>query len=76
MRALSGQVNGCPVTVISLNEEEDECSMCGGLGFHRHAVPWYCGPVLEGQSEGGYKTVCEPCHDRWTAWTETVSRAA
>ena len=70
MRYFAGEINGCPVTVINISEEPDECSMCGNMDFHRHAVPWYCGPVLEGESEGGYKTVCKSCHDRWAVWSE------
>lgn len=71
MRRQDLEINGCPVTVIDLNAEPYECAMCGSIGFHKHAVPWYCGPVLEGQSEGGYKSVCKPCHDRWEAWSDS-----
>lgn len=73
MREAHFEINGCPVTVIDLSAEPDECSMCHAVDFHTHAVPWYCGPVREGQSEGGYKTVCRACHDRWAAWNDSVS---
>lgn len=46
--------------------------MCGAVGFHEHAVPWYCGPVAEGESEGGYKTVCKGCHDKWAEWDDSL----
>lgn len=42
------------------------------LGYHSHAVPWYCGPVAEGESEGGYKTVCARCYGRWEAWDASL----
>lgn len=58
--------------VINLWAEPLECAMCGALGHWRHAVPWYCGPVAEGDSEGGYNTTCEPCHDRWAAWNDAL----
>jgi hypothetical protein len=66
------ELNGCPVTVIHLQGEPHECSMCGAVGFHEHAVPWYCGPVMEGDSDGGYKTVCKKCHDRWASWNDSM----
>lgn len=72
MRHTNIVINGCPVTVIHLNAEPIECAMCGCEGFHTHAVPWYCGPVLEGQSEGGYKSVCSSCHDRWDLWNDSM----
>ena len=56
--------------VIDMNSYPIECGVCNALGFHRHCVPWYCEPVLEGHSEGGYRTVCKPCHDKWAAWSE------
>lgn len=58
--------------VIHLWRDPDECNMCAALGFHSHAVPWYCGPVASGESEGGYKTVCEKCYDRWAAWDDSL----
>lgn len=48
MRVEHYELHGCPVTVIHLWAEPEECNMCGTLGFHAHAVPWYCGPVMEG----------------------------
>jgi len=70
--AANNALNGRPVNVTHVWEEPHECAMCGGLGFHAHAVPWYCGPVLEGESEGGYKIVCEPCHDKWAKWSDSL----
>lgn len=58
--------------IVRLWKEPNECGMCGALGDLRHAVPWCCGPVLEGDSDGGYETVCEPCHDRWAAWSDSM----
>jgi hypothetical protein len=64
---------GNTVLVVHLwDGAPDECNMCGALGRHRHGVPWYCGPVMEGESEGGYKCVCRPCHDRWAAWNDSM----
>lgn len=57
---------------VHLWQDPDECNMCGALGYHTNAVPWYCGPVAEGESEGGYKCVCKPCHDRWAAWDDSL----
>ncbi|MGE0675056.1 MAG: hypothetical protein AB7O64_18590 [Methylibium sp.] len=64
--------DGDSVLRIYLWRDPDECSMCGTLGYHSHAVPWYCGPVAYGESEGGYKTVCKRCHDRWEAWDASL----
>lgn len=73
MKVESREINGCPVTVVYLNDYPVECAMCGKEGDHHHAVPWWCdAPVMEGQSEGGYKTVCKPCHDRWEAWNDSL----
>jgi len=52
------------VLVVHLWQEPDECAMCEAIGYHEWAVPWYCGPVAEGHSEGGYKTTCKPCPTR------------
>lgn len=60
------------VITILMNEDPLDCAMCGKEGWWRSAVPWYCGPVMEGQSEGGYKTVCRRCHDRWAAWNDNM----
>lgn len=59
------ELNGCSVTVVNLWEKPNECYMCGSIGFHQHAVPWYYGPVSEGNSDGGYAPVCAACHDNW-----------
>lgn len=50
-----------------------ECAMCPNLGQWIFAVPYYCGVVREGCSEGGYKSVCKPCHDRWAAWNDSLA---
>jgi len=51
------------------------CAMCEKPGDHRHAVPWHCGPVLEGESQGGYKSVCPTCYDRWETWSHIVQQS-
>lgn len=58
------------------------CAMCGVEGDHRYGIPWYCGPVLEGQSHGCYRSVCRRCSLRydqavakatstWDHWTSS-----
>ncbi|OTP79437.1 hypothetical protein [Caballeronia sordidicola] len=49
-----------------------ECAMCDAIGDWVYAVPYYCGPVAEGMSEGGYRCVCKPCHDRWARWNDSL----
>lgn len=66
------EIKGCPVTVIHLWQEQEECNMCGALGYHHKCVPWYCGPVAEGDSEGGYKSVCNSCYTRWERWNDSL----
>lgn len=51
-----------------------ECCICGKDTFDTTAVPYYCGVVREGQSEGGYKVACDPCHTRWEAWNDSFSK--
>jgi hypothetical protein len=51
---------------------EIECAMCDAVGDWVDAVPYYCGPVAEGMSEGGYRCVCKPCHDRWARWNDSL----
>ena len=63
------------LTVHLWDFDSVECAMCRVVTRHRFAVPWYCGPVAEGDSEGGYKCVCELCHDRWAAWNEPILAA-
>jgi hypothetical protein len=46
--------------------------MCGKEGDHRNGVPWYCGPAMEGESEGGYRSVCSPCFTRWDRWNTAM----
>ena len=61
--------NGIEIAlIVDMNAQPVECGMCGAEGFHDHCVPWYCGPVLEGESEGGYRTVCKLCHNKWEDW--------
>lgn len=52
-----------------------DCCMCEKPTHSRMCVPYYCGPVLEEQSEGGYKTACEPCYARWEAWSDKHATA-
>lgn len=49
-----------------------DCCMCGKPTFDHWAVPYYCGPVLEGESEGGYRAACEPCYKRWEKWNDKI----
>ncbi len=72
MRTEYRDAEGNAVLVVHLWRDPDECNVCGALGIHSHAVPWYCGPVAEGESKGGYKVVCQACHDRWAAWDASL----
>lgn len=49
-------------------EDPVECCMCGRPTFSHLCVPYYCGPVAEGQSQGGYAVACGPCYGRWERW--------
>lgn len=67
------RTDGPAITVVRLDAPEPwPCPMCGKLDEHHWAVPWYCGPVLDGESEGGYKACCRPCHDRWAKWNDAM----
>lgn len=72
MRVDHVDADGNATLRIHLWRDPDECNMCGGLGYHSHAVPWYCGPVAEGESQGGYKAVCRRCYGRWEAWDASL----
>ena len=72
MRIDQTDADGNSVLRIHLWRDPEECNMCGAEGYHSHAVPWYCGPVAEGDSEGGYKTVCPRCYGRWEAWDSSL----
>jgi len=57
------------LTVINLTPPEPvDCCICGKDTTDHYAVPYYCGPVREGKSEGGYKAACARCYARWEAW--------
>ncbi|MCQ9375148.1 hypothetical protein NMQ14_12890 [Methyloversatilis sp. XJ19-13] len=75
MRIDAVDADGNSVLRIHLWRDPEDCNMCGALGYHSHAVPWYCGPVAEGESEGGYKTVCARCYCRWEAWDSSLRHA-
>lgn len=63
----------CVVLVVHLWDfDAVDCAMCGTVTRHRFSVPWCCGPVAEGENDGGHKCVCEPCHDRWAAWNDSL----
>ena len=65
--------NGDRIHVINMTPPDAiECAMCPAVGDFRHAVPYYCGPVREGQSDGGYRCVCKPCYDRWEKWNDSL----
>lgn len=72
MRIDHVDAEGNNVLRIHLWRDPDPCNMCGALGYHSHAVPWYCGPVADGDNEGGYKTVCARCYGRWEAWDASL----
>lgn len=62
------------IIVINLSPPDPiTCAMCEAEGYFEHAVPYYCGPVLEGHSEGGYRSVCGPCYARWEAWSNRIT---
>ena len=73
MRTEYRDAEGNAVLIVHLWDfDAVECAMCGESTRHHYAVPWYCGPVAEGASDGGYKCVCKPCHDRWAAWDSSL----
>ena len=49
-------------------QEPSDCCMCGQPTHSTLAVPYYCGPVRDGQSEGGHAVACPDCHQRWSDW--------
>ena len=60
-----------PITIINMTPRDYQCAMCDEWTVDEYAIPWYCGPVRSGQSEGGYRSVCKPCHDKWEAWDDS-----
>lgn len=52
--------------------EPSDCCMCGRSTFDHFAVPYYCGPVRSGKSEGGYAPACQRCYDRWARWDDAL----
>lgn len=52
--------------------EPSDCCMCGRSTFDHFAVPYYCGPVRTGKSEGGYAPACQRCYDRWARWDDAL----
>lgn len=59
------------VSVRYLNDEEPvDCCICERKTFSKLAVPYYCGAVREGCSEGGYAVACERCYPRWERWND------
>jgi len=51
---------------INLWEYDEECSLCGKLGKHNKAIPYYEEPVATfEESQGGGKTVCDNCYSDW-----------
>lgn len=73
MRTERFEINGCPINVHYVWEHPIECGMCGDIVYDpvTYDVPWYCGPVMEGCSDGGYRTVCKKCFNKWEAWNST-----
>lgn len=61
------------VTVYNLTPPEPcDCCICGRATLDRFAVPYYCGPVRSGKSEGGYAPACQRCYTRWAAWDDAM----
>jgi hypothetical protein len=59
------------LSVRYLNQEEPvTCCICERPTFSTLAVPYYCGAVREGCSEGGYSHACERCYARWERWND------
>ena len=54
-------------------EEPSDCCICGKPTLDHFAVPYYCGPVRSGQSEGGYAPACQPCYARWEKWDDALA---
>jgi hypothetical protein len=54
-------------------EEPVDCCICGKPTFDHFGVPYYCGPVRSGKSEGGYRAACERCYGRWSAWDDALT---
>lgn len=50
--------------------EPVDCCICSRPTFSTLSVPYYCGAVREGCSEGGYAVACEPCYARWERWND------
>jgi hypothetical protein len=62
------------VTIVHLiHDTQVECCMCGRPTLSKLCVPYYCGPVREGCSAGGYDHACERCYARWERWNDGVS---
>lgn len=47
-----------------------QCCVCGRDTFSHLCVPYYCGPVRDGCSEGGHAPACERCYARWERWND------
>lgn len=61
------------LTVYNLTPPEPvDCCMCGRATLDHFAVPYYCGPVRSGKSEGGYAAACRGCYDRWARWDDAL----
>lgn len=53
-------------------EEPCDCCICGRPTLDHFAVPYYCGAVRSGKSEGGYAPACQRCYDRWARWDDAM----
>jgi hypothetical protein len=54
-------------------QEPVDCCICEKPTYSSFCVPYYCGPVQSGKSQGGYKTACERCYARWEKWDDGLT---
>lgn len=58
-------------TVVHLiHDMEVDCCICGRPTFSKLCVPYYCGAVREGCSDGVYNHACERCYGLWERWND------
>lgn len=52
--------------------EPIDCVQCGKPTLDTFGVPYYCGVVREGCSEGGYAIACLVCYQKWQRWNDLL----